>query len=101
MERLASTVTGSSDPTILILATDGDPTGSNNCNNLTYARDENGDLISPEDWSVQAVQRAHAAGIRTLLAHVDRFLPVHNLASLADLAQALRKPALNPSTLLH
>ena len=42
-----------------------------------------------------------AAGIRTLLAHVDRFLPVHNLASLADLAQALRKPALNPSTLLH
>ncbi|MFT3664919.1 vWA domain-containing protein [Piscinibacter sp.] len=42
-----------------------------------------------------------AAGIRTLLAHVDRFLPVHNLASLADLAQALRRPALNPSTLLH
>ncbi len=42
-----------------------------------------------------------AAGIRTLLAHVDRFLPVHNLASLADLAQALQKPALNPSTLLH
>lgn len=67
MERLASTVTGSSDPTILILATDGDPTGSNNCNNLTYARDENGDLISPEDWSVQAVQRAHAAGIRTFV----------------------------------
>ena len=42
-----------------------------------------------------------AAGIRTLLAHVDRFLPVHNLASLADLASALKKPALNPSTLLH
>lgn len=42
-----------------------------------------------------------AEGIRTLLAHVDRFLPVHNLASLADLAQALQKPALNPSTLLH
>jgi uncharacterized protein with von Willebrand factor type A (vWA) domain len=33
-----------------------------------------------------------AAGIRTLLAHVDRFLPVHNLASLADLARALRAP---------
>lgn len=31
-----------------------------------------------------------AAGVRTLLAHVDRFLPVHNLASLADLARALR-----------
>ena len=42
-----------------------------------------------------------AAGIRTLLAHVDRFLPVHNLASLADLALALRRPALHPSTLLH
>ena len=42
-----------------------------------------------------------AAGIRTLLAHVDRFLPVHNLASLADLAGALRRPALHPSHLLH
>ena len=42
-----------------------------------------------------------AAGIRTLLAHVDRFLPVHSLASLADLARALQKPALHPSTLLH
>ncbi len=31
-----------------------------------------------------------AAGVKTLLAHVDRFLPVHNLASLADLGQALR-----------
>lgn len=40
-------------------------------------------------------------GIRALLAHVDRFLPVHNLASLADLAQALQRPALNPSHLLH
>lgn len=34
-----------------------------------------------------------AAGIRALLPHVDRFLPVHNLASLADLARALREPA--------
>ena len=42
-----------------------------------------------------------AEGIRALLAHVDRFLPVHNLASLADLAQALQRPALNPSNLLH
>ena len=31
-----------------------------------------------------------AAGVRTLLAHVDRHLPVHNLASLADLGKALR-----------
>jgi hypothetical protein len=32
-----------------------------------------------------------AAGIRALMPHVDRFLPVHNLASLADLARALRE----------
>ncbi len=34
-----------------------------------------------------------AAGVRALLPHVDRFLPVHNLASLADLRRALREPA--------
>lgn len=42
-----------------------------------------------------------AAGVRALLPHVDRFLPVHNLASLADLGRALRLPAVRPSTLLH
>jgi len=42
-----------------------------------------------------------AAGVRALLPHVDRFLPVHNLASLADLAGALQRPALQPSSLLH
>jgi uncharacterized protein with von Willebrand factor type A (vWA) domain len=31
-----------------------------------------------------------AAGVRALLPHVDRMLPVHNLASLADLGRALR-----------
>jgi uncharacterized protein len=31
-----------------------------------------------------------AAGVRALLPHVDRFLPMHNLASLADLGRALR-----------
>ena len=41
-----------------------------------------------------------AAGVRALLPNVDRFLPVHNLASLADLGRALRAPALNPATLL-
>jgi uncharacterized protein with von Willebrand factor type A (vWA) domain len=41
-----------------------------------------------------------AAGVRALLPHVDRFLPVHNLASLADLARALRAPAVAPSSLL-
>jgi len=44
---------------------------------------------------------ARAGGVRTLLAHVDRFLPVHSLASLADLASALRRPATNPSSWLH
>lgn len=34
-----------------------------------------------------------AAGVRALLPHVDRFLPVHNLASLADLGRALREGA--------
>ena len=42
-----------------------------------------------------------AAGVRSLLPHVDRFLPVHNLASLADLARALRAPAVRPSSLLE
>jgi len=30
--------------------------------------------------------------VRALLPNVDRFLPVHNLASLADLALALKTP---------
>lgn len=42
-----------------------------------------------------------AAGVRALLPHVDRFLPVHNLASLADLERALRTPAVRPASLLH
>jgi len=42
-----------------------------------------------------------AAGVRALLPHVDRFLPVHNLASLADLGRALRAPAQNPASLLN
>ena len=37
--------------------------------------------------------QAKASGVRALLPHVDRFLPVHNLASLADLGPALRAPA--------
>ncbi len=37
--------------------------------------------------------QAKASGVRALLPHVDRFLPVHNLASLADLGAALRAPA--------
>jgi uncharacterized protein with von Willebrand factor type A (vWA) domain len=36
-----------------------------------------------------------------LLPNVDRFLPVHNLASLADLARALRAPAASPGSLLN
>jgi len=45
--------------------------------------------------------KPRAAGVRALLPHVDRFLPVHNLASLADLATALRSPAVRPSSLLQ
>ncbi|MBX3644157.1 MAG: VWA domain-containing protein [Rubrivivax sp.] len=44
---------------------------------------------------------AKASGVRALLPHVDRFLPVHNLASLADLGDALRAPPVAPHTLLH
>jgi uncharacterized protein len=44
---------------------------------------------------------ARAAGVRALLPNVDRFLPVHNLASLADLGRALRAPAVAPSSLLN
>ena len=44
---------------------------------------------------------AKASGVRALLPHVDRFLPVHNLASLADLGAALRAPPLSPRQLLH
>ena len=38
-----------------------------------------------------------AAGIRAIMPNVDRFLPVHNLASLADLARALREPVALPA----
>jgi uncharacterized protein len=41
-----------------------------------------------------------AAGMRALLPHVDRFLPVHSLDSLADLGAALRRPAVRPASLL-
>ncbi len=44
---------------------------------------------------------ARASGVRALLPHVDRFLPVHNLASLADLGSALRATPVAPHTLLH
>jgi hypothetical protein len=70
-------------------------------------RDENGHLA---DAAAQLGRTAHqlvwlnpllrfdgfepkAAGVRALLPHVDRFLPVHNLASLDDLGRALRAPA--------
>ena len=35
---------------------------------------------------------ARPAGVRAMLPHVDRFLPVHNLKSLIDLAHALSRP---------
>jgi uncharacterized protein len=45
--------------------------------------------------------QAKAAGVRAMLPHVDRFLPVHNLASLADLGRALREPARHPRQYLN
>jgi uncharacterized protein len=77
-------------------------------------RDEHGDLALA---SAQLHRMAHqivwlnpllrfdgfeprAAGVRALLPHVDRFLPVHNLASLADLGRALRAAPIAPSSLL-
>ena len=77
-------------------------------------RDEHGDLARA---AAQLRRRAHqivwlnpllrfdgfeprAAGVRALLPNVDRFLPVHNLASLADLGKALRAPSVAPSSLL-
>ncbi|MEC9343428.1 MAG: VWA domain-containing protein [Pseudomonadota bacterium] len=36
---------------------------------------------------------ARAHGIRTMLPHVDEFRPVHSLEALADLCQALSRPA--------
>jgi uncharacterized protein len=42
-----------------------------------------------------------AAGMRALLPHVDRFLPVHSLDSLADLGAALRRPSASPASLLR
>ncbi len=39
-----------------------------------------------------------AAGVRALLPHVDRMLPVHNLASLSDLTRALRHPTHQPAS---
>ena len=36
---------------------------------------------------------AKPAGVRAMLPYVDRFLPVHNLKSLIDLARVMREPA--------
>jgi len=74
-------------------------------------RDEHGDLTRA---AAQLRRHAHrvvwlnpllryegfeprAAGVRALLPHVDRFLPVHNLQSLADLGRALRAPVERPA----
>ncbi len=40
---------------------------------------------------------AKALGIRTMLPHVDEFLPIHNLASMAELCRALSKENLRDS----
>ncbi len=75
-------------------------------------RDEHGDLAAA---AVHLRRAAHeivwlnpllrydgfeprAAGVRAILPHVDRFLPVHNLVSLADLGRALRGARVRPTT---
>jgi uncharacterized protein with von Willebrand factor type A (vWA) domain len=74
-------------------------------------RDEHGDLAAAAARLHRAAHQVvwlnpllrfdgfepRAAGVRALLPHVDRFLPVHNLASLADLARALRDGTRIPS----
>ena len=41
-----------------------------------------------------------AGGIKAMLPHVDRFLPAHNLQSLAELVQVLRQPDV-PRRVIH
>lgn len=61
VSNLDPAITASDDPTILILATDGDPTHSDNCQGFDNYTN------NPEAWSVAAVQRAYTAGIRTFV----------------------------------
>jgi uncharacterized protein len=42
-----------------------------------------------------------AGGIKAILPHVDRFLPAHNLESLAELVRVLRQPAAPRAPRLH
>ena len=58
---------------------------------IDIVADLNGPLDLLPDGSVAEVYTCHT------LEHVDRFLPVHNLASLADLGRALREPAARPT----
>jgi len=47
---------------------------------------------------------AKAGGVRTMLAHVDEFRPIHNLTRMAELCEALGpKPsaAVNPKSWLR
>jgi hypothetical protein len=78
-------------------------------------RDEHGDLGRAAAHLRRAAHRVvwlnpllrydgfepRAAGVRALLPQVDRFLPVHNLASLADLGKALRARPLPAHRLLN
>ena len=41
--------------------------------------------------------RPEAGGVRTILPHIDEFRPVHNIASLTDIAAALSAPAPAPA----
>lgn len=68
VSNLDPAITSSDDPTILILATDGDPTRSLSQGGGTdYCAGFDNYTTDPEAWSVAAVQRAYTAGIRTFV----------------------------------
>ena len=67
----------------LLLATEAERLGKS-CRSLTWLNP----LLRYQGFE------ARAAGVRALMPHVDAFVPVHNLESIAELAAALSRPPL-------
>lgn len=65
----------------LLLATEAERLGKS-CRSLTWLNP----LLRYQGFE------AKAAGVRALMPHVDAFVPVHNLESIAELAAALSRP---------
>ena len=53
----------------------------------------NGEGYEAKHTARATLRKLLASGVRALLPNVDRFLPVHNLKSLIDLARVMREPA--------